>query len=45
MNEQEWLKFKKDLLIWPIRLSEGDKVWAMTACLGKAHPGARSGKG
>ena len=38
MNSQEWLKYKKDLRIRPIRLSEGDKVWAITAYSGKSHP-------
>lgn len=38
MNDQEWLKFKQDLQIRPIRLSEGDKVWAITAYPGRSHP-------
>ncbi|KAK4231612.1 hypothetical protein QBC38DRAFT_226297 [Podospora fimiseda] len=38
MNDHEWLKFKQDLQIRPIRLSEGDKVWAITAYPGRNHP-------
>jgi hypothetical protein len=38
MNNQEFLKFRQDLRIRPIRLSEGDKVWAMAAYPGRSHP-------
>ncbi|KAK4461485.1 hypothetical protein QBC42DRAFT_329848 [Cladorrhinum samala] len=44
MNDDEFAKFKRDLQTRPLRLSDGDKVWAMAAYPGRIHPELEAAK-